>query len=290
MYLARFLRVPTVMRTTRLPVDASFGSRLPILAAFPLALLVAVVSLAGILAPATYARETANWAAQAIGQDWVDLLLAVPWLATTGVLALRGSRGAILLLAGGFFFMLYTFAIYGFAVHFNRLFLVYCAGLGLSFFALSGMAVRLLREDMARWFAEPIPVRTIGVLLIATGVLFAVAWLGEILPAIARGTVPNSIAESGIPTNPVHVLDLSVVIPAHVIAGAFLLRRRPAGFALAPIVLAFGVMMAAAIAGLMLSMRRSGFTMSWVVFSGMVIFSLADAVALVLLLRRLRRP
>jgi hypothetical protein len=257
-----------------------------ILAAFPLALVVAVISLAGILFPTTYERETANWTSQAIGQDWVDLLLAVPWLAITASLALRGSRRARFLLAGGFFYTLYTFAIYAFAIHFNGLFLLYCAGLGLSFFALAGMAVRFFREDVASWYAEPTPARTIGVLLVTIGALFAMAWLGEIIPATARGTVPGSVVVSGAPTNPVHVLDLSFVLPVHFAAGILFMRRRPAGYVLAPIVLGFGVLMAASIAGLMLSMRRSGIEMSWVVFGGMTLLSLAEALALAWLLRR----
>ena len=56
-----------------------------------LALLVAVASLAGILVPETYARETAEWAGQAIGQDWFDLLVAVPALIVCALGARRGS-------------------------------------------------------------------------------------------------------------------------------------------------------------------------------------------------------
>jgi hypothetical protein len=80
------------VRTARLHIDASFALPretrqrvlLPIVAALPLAALVAFVSLVGILSPSIYARETPNWAAQAVGQDWVDLLFAVPWLSITG--------------------------------------------------------------------------------------------------------------------------------------------------------------------------------------------------------------
>jgi hypothetical protein len=263
-------------------------SPLSVLAAFPLALLLAVASLSGILFPATYARETASWAAQAVGQDWVDLILAGPWLVVTGLLAQRGSPRALLLLAGGFLYTFYTFAIYGFAVHFNGLFLVYCAGLGLSFFVLAGMARQAFREQVTRWCAEAAPMRGVGVLLIIIGSLFAAAWLGEILPAIAHDAVPTSVAESGVATNPVHVLDLSFLLPIHIIVGISLLRRRSEGYTLAAVVLGFGVLMAAAIAGLTLSMRGSGFHMSWIVFGATTILSAAEAAALALLLRALR--
>ena len=48
--------------------------------ALVLATALAAISACGIALPSTYARETAAWAAQAVGQDWFDLLIAVPWL------------------------------------------------------------------------------------------------------------------------------------------------------------------------------------------------------------------
>jgi hypothetical protein len=98
-------------------------------AGLALAALLAALSLGGLLSPATYARETANWAAQAVGQDWVDLLLAVPWLAGSAAYAGRGSSPARLLLAGAFLYTAYEAVIYAFAVRFNALFLLYCGTL-----------------------------------------------------------------------------------------------------------------------------------------------------------------
>src|SRR5262252_1287924 len=100
---------------------------LPIVAAYPLAALVVLASIGGLLVDDVYARESANWAAQGVGQDWVDLVVAVPWLVLSGIFAQRGSRAALLLLAGGLVYTLYEFVIYALALHFNALFLVYCA-------------------------------------------------------------------------------------------------------------------------------------------------------------------
>jgi hypothetical protein len=257
---------------------------LAIVLAFPLALLVAATSLAGITLPGTYQHETANWAAQAIGQDWVDLLVAVPWLVVTALLAMAGSRRGLLLLAGGLAYTLYELAIYAFSVHFNALFLVYCGALGLSAFALAGVAIILGSGDPAARSAR-LPVRTVGTWLTAVGIVFGATWLAEIVPALIHGTVPPSLQVAGIPTNPVHVIDLSVVLPLHVVAGVSLLRRRPLGFVLAPVLLGFGVLMAASIAGLMLVMQHRGFEGSWPVLGGMVAVCLASAGALIAWLR-----
>jgi hypothetical protein len=246
------------------------------------------ISLIGIVHPATYARETANWAAQAIGQDWVDLLLAVPWLVLALLAARRGSRRGVLLLAGGLAYAVYELVIYLFAVHFNALFLLYCAAFGLSVVALLLVVHALLAEDVRGWFAETTRVRGPGVLLLAVGGCFALLWLAEIVPALARGTVPPSVAEAGVPTNPVHALDLSLVLPAHVAAGLLLLRRHPLGFVAAPVLLAFGVLMAASIGGMVVVMVLRGAAPDASVAAAMGLLSVVSAGFLAQLLRSVR--
>jgi hypothetical protein len=117
-------------------VHRSFAVR----AAPALAALLALATLGGILLRSTYARETSTWAAQGTGQDWVNLLVVVPWMSLSGRRAARGSRRALLLLGGGLIYLVYGFLAYAFAVHFNVLFLLYCAVLGLSFFSLPAWA------------------------------------------------------------------------------------------------------------------------------------------------------
>jgi hypothetical protein len=265
--------------------------RIPLLAAvFPLALLMAVISLVGILVPSTYARETASWAAQAAGQDWVDLVLAVPWLVATGLGARRGSRAAALLLGGALLYAVYELVIYAFAVHFNRLFLLYCAALGLALYALAGLLWWLGSKDVGGWSADGVPRRTAGLLLVVIGLGFGALWLGEIVPALASGTVPASLAETRLPTNPVHAIDLSTILPAHVIAGVLLLRRRPLGYAAAPILLSFGLLMALSIAGMMVVMHLRGIDANLAVVAVMAALAIVNAVVLVLTLRNRRPP
>ena len=162
-----------------------------VVASFAVALLMTVASLGGILLPATYSQESVNWAAQAIGQDWVDLLMAVPWLAISAALVLNGSRRALYLLAGGLLYTLYEFVIYGLAVHFNSLFLLYCAVLGLAFFALMEIATRLERDDAPRSQASA-PAKAAGTFLLVVATLFGALWLSDIVPAVVRGTIPRS--------------------------------------------------------------------------------------------------
>jgi hypothetical protein len=74
-------------------------------------------------------------------------------------------------------------------------------------------------------------------------------WLAEVVPALLSGSVPKSIADSGFIAYPAHTLDLSIVLPAFMIAGVSLYLRRPAGYELAPVMMFFAVVMDLAQAG-----------------------------------------
>jgi hypothetical protein len=102
------------------------------------------------------------------------------------------------------------------------------------------------------------PTRLAGWLLGAVGAVFAVLWLSEIIPALVRGVPPASLAEGAFFTNPVHVLGLSLVLPLLIASGVSLTRRQPFGYAVAPIMLVFNVIMPLAIASMFGSMRLQG--------------------------------
>ncbi len=84
-------------------------------------------------------------------------------------------------------------------------------------------------------------------LLLLAG-LAGLQWLREIVPALLSGGTPKSISELDLPTNPVHVLDLSLLVPAVFVTALMLLRRRPLGFTLAPVLLVFLVLITLAVA------------------------------------------
>src|SRR4051812_42515598 len=106
------------------------GNKLILALSLSLSGLVVIASCAGLLTPGFYAAESLNWQAQSVGQDMVDLFLVVPCLLITSVRAYKGSRTAAKLWGGVVFYLTYTFVLYCFDVHFNRLFVVYCICLG----------------------------------------------------------------------------------------------------------------------------------------------------------------
>jgi hypothetical protein len=202
----------------------------------PIAVMAIVGSIVGILVDDIYAEETPNWAAQGIGQD-IGNLIAFPVLLVLAYAASRGSLRAYLASAGVLAYSAYTFAIYAFDVHFGPLFLLYVAVFGLSSWALIGTLASLDVGRVKAAFDERTPVRSTSILLIVVGCAFSLLWLSEIVPAMIGGTTPQSLIEAGLATNPVHVLDLSVLLPATILAGMLLRRGGAWGYVLAPVVL-----------------------------------------------------
>jgi hypothetical protein len=168
-----------------------------------------------------YAGLTPAFLPQALAQDIANLAIA-PLLAVTAVLAGRGAPRARALWLGVIAFTLYNQVIYAFSVPFGPLFLLWVAVLGLSLFALV-----LGLRDVGRQGGSVAPrlARPTAVFLLAVAGVFALLWLSEDVPALLRGSTPQSLRDLAIPTNPVHVLDYAVVVPAAIVTGVRLLRR-----------------------------------------------------------------
>lgn len=185
--------------------------------------LVAITSLCGILLEQTYSRETPAWAVQAVGQDWANLAVVILLLAGTYFVWNHSLRGYLVWL-GAYLYLVYAFAIYAFAVHFQFLFLAYVLVLGLSVYTLVGGLLAARPATLARALAGNSAAKAASLLLFAIGAMFAVLWLSEIVPNLVAGTIPQSLAETQLWVNPVHVLDLAFLLPG-MIATSVLLRR-----------------------------------------------------------------
>jgi hypothetical protein len=64
--------------------------------------------------------------------------------------------------------------------------------------------------------------------------VFGAVWLSQIVPDLLSGRASTSASSVLLPTNPVHVLDLALFLPAVVTSGVMLLRGRPFGYVTAP--------------------------------------------------------
>ncbi len=252
---------------------------------FPPALILAVASLGGLLRPSTYAAETRMQAALSIGNDAGNLVVIVPVLTIAAILALRGSVAARLVWTGTLAYLVYDFLNYALAIHFNSMFLAYCAVLGLSFYALAGGLPALPTAEIARRFGPRTPVKTTAILLLLMSVVTVLHWLTDIIPALVVGGVPQAVHDSGLATEGVAALDLAFGTPAFLIAAILLLRRRPLGFVLGPVVLTFLVLSSLVLAPMGIAMARHGFATGYTLCAIGLGIAAANAVLLTLSLR-----
>jgi len=221
----------------------------------PIAILAAIAAGSGLFVEGLY-RDTTSFVAQAIGQDLVTLVVALLTLITSAILAGRESQRARLIWLGVLAYLVYTYAIAAFNVRFNPLFLVYVALLGCSLYALiGGLATTNLRGIKAR-FTEKTPVKAVSTFLAVLALLFYVVWLGEVVPALITGEVPQSVTDYELPTSAVHVLDMAWMLPTMGLTAAWLWRKRDIGYTLAGILLTFVLVMGLALMSMTVFMKR----------------------------------
>jgi hypothetical protein len=214
-----------------------------VLASVAIGVLVLTTSLLGLLAPWPYASETEDWRMQAHGQDLGNLLAVCTLIAGT-VAAARGSLRGRMVWAGSLLYLAYAFVIYAMAVHFGPLFLAYVAVIGLSVYAFA-FGLRW-RDGGVRVARGPLHFGSVVIAVIA--VLFALLWLASIVPAVLAGRVPSELTEAGLVANPVHVLDLALVLPGMLVTARLAGRGSAAAQTLLGPWLVFCVLMAASVA------------------------------------------
>jgi len=252
---------------------------------FPLAVLVAVASLGGLLLPSAYSAETQLCAAQTLGIDAGNLAAVLPILLIAAVLALRGSDEARLIWLGTLACLVYNFAGYAFGLHFNVMFLAYCGVLGLGFFALAGGLSALPVMEVARRYGPRAPARVAAAMLVLAALGTVFHWLAEVVPALLAVQVPQSIRDSRSLTEPVAVLDLAFMAPYCLLTAILLLRRKPLGFVLGPVLLTFLAHSGLGLVPMGIAMNLRGFKAGFALYAIALGIAAGSAVLLALSLR-----
>lgn len=217
--------------------------RFVIRVSLPLVLLISFVSLTGIYSDNFYVNESGNWRVQCLGQDIIDLVLIVPFLLISALLTFLNRRAGLALWCGTLLYLIYTFVIYSFSVHFTYLFVFYCFILGTCFYAVLFIIYKQTRERI-HWKLDSITLkRVISVYFVLIALFFYVLWLKDIGNAVLNHSTPDSLVETDLITNPVHALDISIILPGMLIVGLLLYKENPLGVMLTPIVLTFMILM-----------------------------------------------
>ena len=195
--------------------------------------------------PGIYYKESVSWATQAIGQDIVTLGLAVPALLLSALYLGRSLR-AMLIWMGVLVYLIYSYLLYAFYIHFGIMFPVYVAILGLSFYTLLGGISKIDKSKLPQSFVG-VKTAPVAAFLFLFAFLFSAFWITDIVQSILSGIAPVSVMDADLPVNPVHVLDLSFLLPGMMLTAVFLWKRKPLGFLFASAMLGFCALMGSAI-------------------------------------------
>jgi hypothetical protein len=205
------------------------------------AVLMAAASLLGLLTDGLY-PEPASTVAMLRAYDLVTLLVAVPLLAWALWAARRGSVHAQLVWVGMLAYTGYNYAIYVFGSAFNAAFLVHVAVFAA---AVAGLPLALSTMDVtaiAARFSRRTPVRWIGGVLALLALGLGGMWIVAAVRFAVNGDLPAGSALVETPEL-VHLgiaLDLSLLVPAYVLAAVLLWRRAAWSYPLAAAVLVAG--------------------------------------------------
>lgn len=113
-------------------------------------------------------------------------------------------------------------------------------------------------SDLAASFSSNVKVKAVSVFLMIFGLAFFALWSSDIVQSLASGNVPKSVTDTGLPVNPVHVLDLGFILPGMVITSIMLWKRRPTGYLFAVPFLMFAAIMGIGIISMLVVMSRRG--------------------------------
>lgn len=255
-----------------------------LLLSFIIAALIFLTSFVGLFLPGFYEIETEEWQAQCRSQDFINLVIIVPSFLITSLFSFYKKLYAHLVWAGCLLYIVYTYLIYCFDIHFNIFFILYCVVLSLSVYLLFYFFYSYKTRHITSTVSSKI-VKTTAIYFLILPVAFYIFWLSEIIPATINFTLPASVGKSGLFTNPVHVLDLSFLLPGIFITGIMLLQKKRLAFALTSVLLTFFILMDITIMALTLFMIWRGMITNYGIVCMMA--SLA-AFSFVLLLYHLR--
>lgn len=129
-----------------------------------------------------------------------------------------------------------------------------------------------------------------SILLMGIAILFAFLWLSELFADLLAGSESTSATAWQVPTNPVHVLDLSLALPLAFLTGLAAMRRRPLGVLATPSVLTLFMVMSLPIVLTPVASEIRSHPAEWLPVAPITTVALLCAMALYRSLRTTREP
>ena len=181
------------------------------------------------------------------GTALVILLLAIPVLLLAMWFERRGSWQAVFVWLGALFYLVYNAFLFLFLTPFNSLFLLYITFQSLALFSTLAL-VRAVDPGRTIDSMRRLPVKGLAIFVWTIVVLNAMAWLQDVVPAIAAEDPGTFLEGLGVATNAVYVQDLAFWLPLMTVAAWWMWHRRPLGILLTGSWLVFGAIESVGIA------------------------------------------
>ena len=158
-----------------------------------------------------------------VPNDVVNLLIGLPILLGSMWLAWRGKLIGLLCWMGALFFVSYNYIAYVFAMPLNWAFLLHLVLVVLSVYTLIGLIANIDGNLVQQKLSGAVPEKFAGGVLAGLGLLFLLRVIGVLVNALSNGTF---LAK---PELAVNITDF-LTIPAWVIGGILLWRRKALGY------------------------------------------------------------
>ncbi|MBN1581387.1 MAG: hypothetical protein JXA89_11860 [Anaerolineae bacterium] len=187
-----------------------------------IALLMTVVSVAGLLFPSRI-YPTDELLESFVANDVVNLLVGLPVLLGSMWFARRGKLIGLLFWPGALMVVLYTYLAYVFAMPPNWILLIYLTLVASSAYTLIGLVASIDGTTVQQHLAGTLSEKLSGGLLIGLGILILVRGVGVIANA--------AISQTEVPATelPVLIADF-LTAPAWAIGGVLLWQRKALGY------------------------------------------------------------
>jgi hypothetical protein len=233
-----------------------------------------------------YYYDTVSSAAQMQGNDIIALVVGLPLLVISTLMAFRGSLRGRLLLTGTMGFFLYTYMSMSMLTAYNALFLVYVALFTMSLYAFILCMLTFDLDELPRHFSERLPRGWIAGVLFAVGGFLSLAWIGRVVPELLHPEIPAALENTT--TRVIQAMDLALIAPLAILAGILLLRRSAWGYLLSSVAILKGLTMALAVSTMAINMALKGVPDSTAIMVPFLILTLMNMVVAILLLGNIR--
>lgn len=161
--------------------------------------------------------------------------------------SVRESLHGRLLLAATLGFFAYNGAHLALAVAFNPLFPLYVVVLACSLWAFRLAVAQIPAAELAAATRADARLQAPATFLAASGVILAMVWLSDLVPALLAGTAPAALGAST--TLVTYAIDLGVIVPATIVAAVLLRRGAPLGTLLGVVLLVIQAVVGVVVAG-----------------------------------------